>query len=243
MALPDFYILGEMKCGSTSLWNYLRKHPQIVGGIKGVFGGKEVNHLNRANFNIKEYKKQFPQAKKGTVIVEGSVRYFVRSSVINRMKQYNSNAKFVLILRDPVDRTYSHYNHKALRNPEKTMNFERMIKKEIEYLKKNNFTKSNYADGIIWHSLYYIHLKRWLEEFNVEQFLVLKTKDLDRDPQGICSRIFKFVGVKDFPIHLFIRYLAGDYADRKLKPNTRKYLENFFSSWNDKFYKLTGINI
>ena len=135
--LPDFVIIGAMKSGTTSLYNFVIKHPTIAPAF-----AKELHYFSiwykfgelwyRSNFptNLSRhyfYKKTNQKLLSG----EASPTYLFYPTVPSRMKEILPDVKLIVILRNPVDRAYSHYHHMLRRNNE-SLSFEKAIESEKE---------------------------------------------------------------------------------------------------------------
>jgi len=115
-SLPDFYIIGAAKCGTTSLYQYLIRHPSVNPGI-----GKEIHYFEelyyrgenwyRACFPF-EFQKFFSKLTHNEIMMSGdsTPRYIDHPLVPNRINKLTPNAKFIVMLRNPIDRAFSHYN-------------------------------------------------------------------------------------------------------------------------------------
>ena len=113
---PDFYIIGFAKCGTTSLFEYLISHPNIHPPK-----GKEIDFFDRLySRGINWYKVGFPFTiqkfiekvffRKKFLTGEATPRYIEHPHAINRIKQTTPNAKFIILLRNPIDRAFSQHN-------------------------------------------------------------------------------------------------------------------------------------
>jgi len=116
MALPTFFIIGAPKAGTTSLHNYLCEHPEIqMSAVKEPnFFAPHLDPINepRRVGSLDQYEQLFDPA----VAVRGEAstpysEYPLRQGVPERIHEQVPEAKFVYMVRDPVERTISHYNH------------------------------------------------------------------------------------------------------------------------------------
>ena len=107
MTKPNFLIIGAQRCGTTSLYNYLIQHPQIVPSSK-----KEV-HFFDLNFHLGQswYEKHFPEVSDNILTGEASPYYIFHPLCPKRIFDYDPSVKLIVILRNPIDRAYSHYRH------------------------------------------------------------------------------------------------------------------------------------
>ena len=107
--LPHFVILGAYKSGTSSLFWYLVDHPLIFAPIK-----KELNYFSYfSNYSLEWYLSQFPRLPTASKFISGeaSPSYFINPTVPKLVKQLMPSTKLICLLRNPIDRAYSHYQH------------------------------------------------------------------------------------------------------------------------------------
>jgi hypothetical protein len=123
LVLPDFLILGAMRSGTTSLYHYLKQHPEIfMPSLKEPhffsYFGKPVSplpsYIRSAPWNLEDYLTLFESAMNGQLIGEASVSYlyYYRETIENIKRVYRDNysqLKCIAILRNPVERAWSLY--------------------------------------------------------------------------------------------------------------------------------------
>jgi hypothetical protein len=105
--LPNFLIVGAMKSGTTSLARYLGAHPQAY-----VAPEKEINFFERGyvwNRGVDWYASRFEGAGDALAVGEASPSYMYWPTAIERMASVVPDARLIALLRDPVERAYSHY--------------------------------------------------------------------------------------------------------------------------------------
>jgi len=248
---PDFIIIGSGKCGTTSLYNYLIQHPNIY---PAKF--KELNYFVRRW--TKWYRPNFPTIflkyyvnklrKQPFITGESSPFYLLNPLVAKQVKKKISNVKIIILLRNPVDRTFSQYNQWQKTKLE-SLSFEDAIKSEKiktkeewenytddKSLDSRNHVRYSYLEG----GLYYDQIKVWLDVFPKEQFLIIKAEEFFSQPSKILPQVFDFLGVKHYEIDVLKKYNIGHYET--MNPMTNKFLKNFFKPHNEKLYKLLGRN-
>jgi Sulfotransferase domain len=181
--LPDFIIIGAMKCGTTSLYKHLGKHPEI-----GVSKDKETDFfLADSNFarGVDWYSDQFAGAAAGArVIGEASPNYTKCTEfpgVAERIFRVLPGVKLIYMVRDPVDRFVSQYLHHANAG-EITLDPQRIL---------HSAAGAHYLNC----SRYYRQASEYLRFFPREQMLFLCLDELNRDPQALLRRTFAFLGV------------------------------------------------
>ena len=135
--LPDFVIIGAQKSGTTSLYNFIIKHPTIAPASQ-----RELHYFSgQYRFGEQWYRSNFPtnlsrryfykKTKQKLLSGEASPTYMFHPIASDRMKNILPDIKLIAILRNPVDRAYSQYHHNIRRNNE-TLPFEKAIELEEE---------------------------------------------------------------------------------------------------------------
>ena len=179
--LPDFVIIGAMKCGTVSLHHYLSLHPQIfMPPIDELHFFVEENNWNRG---LGWYESHFPETNQ----VNGErstsyTKYPVFSGVAERMYQVIPEAKLIYSVRDPIDRIVSQYIHSYAKRYE-----------------NRGFDKSvldNYPDNqYIYLSKYYMQIEQYLQYYPRSNLLVLSLRELNSNPERTLESVFKFLNI------------------------------------------------
>ena len=126
--LPDFVIIGAQKSGTTSLDEFVYQHPAILPAAKGVHCYFALHYKKGEDW----YRLRFPiRASQKFLSGEGSPIYLFYPWVPGRMKKLLPDVKLIVILRNPVDRAYSHYHH-TKRKKRETLSFEEATNSEEE---------------------------------------------------------------------------------------------------------------
>lgn len=191
----DFFIIGAQKSGTTSVYQYLLNHPHICFSI-----AKELHFFVEEIFYKKgeDYLRNFFPADCDKYKLRGAsyVHMLSNEECPERVFNYNPESKFIVILRDPVERAYSSY-HYALQNSwEKSKNsFIKTLELEPERMKGTFTEKHDLA--YFNNSMYYKHLRNWTRFFPKENFLLLKFDELQDDPENFIKKILKFLDVED----------------------------------------------
>jgi len=244
-ALPDFIIIGVQKGGTSSLFDYLKQHPNIK---TSVF--KEVHYYDfQYKKGVKWYRSFFPFYKKDKSILygEASPYYFFHPLVPERIYKDNPNIKLILLLRDPIDRAYSHYQMERRKGREKLKSFEEAISKETERLEggyativseKKSYDYSHQVYSYLARGCYDEQIKRWLKYFKREQLFVIKSEDFFESPYQYLERIYQFLDIPViFPQKVQIKN-RGTY--NPVNSDTIKHLRNYYEPHNKKLSQLLG---
>ncbi len=194
MTLPDFLVIGAMRSGTTWLDGVLRSHPDIYLPERR----KEVNFFYRYyDRGIDWYQKFFPssvQASQYSRIGEVTPAYLYSTEAPIRIKEYIPHCQFIVILRNPADRAYSHYGLK-LKNSAEPRSFQEVLCQEQE---------------LFFRGLYGQHIKNYLQHFSLEKFLILLYEDVIKNPEYALSKISDFLSVKP---NLFARSMINKRAN------------------------------
>ena len=181
----NLLIIGAQKAGTTSLYYYLKQHPSIY--FSEV---KEVNYFAIDEFykrGVKYYHSFFPNHKNQKIIASAYVHMLPDPKCPERVKEYNPDMKFIVMLRDPMKRAISAYKYAIQNNWEKEeISFTKAFDLESERLKSD---KPNYDNMYFYNGLYYHHLSNWMKHFPKENFIILKDTDLKHNPEQVLSSI------------------------------------------------------
>lgn len=254
--LPNFYIIGVVKGGTTSLYNYLIEHPSIqpsVGKEIDYFGEYYSRGINwyRCAFPFKSHKFFVTKIlKKKFLTGEATPRYFEHPGVPEKIKKVTPNAKFILLLRNPIDRAYSHYNMNVTRGDE-TLSFSDAIDMEQERTSKgfkkmlndeNYFTWNYYLHAYLNHGIYIEKLKHWMDIFPRANFFILKSEDFSNDIPKYYNKVLNFLGLSSLNLKHYKMYKKRHYDEPKMDPELRKNLGEFFKPHNEQLYKFLGVD-
>jgi hypothetical protein len=251
--LPDFIIIGVQKCGTTSLYNYLTQHPEIESAISKQphyfdinFGKKIIWYKSHFPLYIKKvfYKKIL---KKQFITGEASTDYINHPLVSKRIKESLPNVKIIIILRNPVKRTCSHYQMNKKTNDEKLpilsalkKDLEQRPKKEKEVKEKGIFFSEYFKKfEYLGRGEYVRQIEEWEKLFPKNQILILKLEDLENKPQDSLNEIFRFLNVKNHKFKKFNKQNVGKYD--KIEPKVETFLEDYFKPYNKILFEKYGI--
>jgi hypothetical protein len=255
--LPDFLILGPGACGTTSMLElYLRSHKDILPSkINEItyFNNKHKNSVNwyRLFFPSIFTKKFRKLLGKKTLTGEASGNYILNPNSPKRIRQLIPNVKFIVMLRNPVDRTLSHYKRR-IRNKKETRSLDEVIKFELnnfekefnDYIKNENNVSLYPATSYLSRSKYSQQLENWFKYFPKNQFLFINSNDYFKNPLTEYNRILDFL---DLPPHYpdikGKRGISPDglYDKIIIEPKIVKFLNDYFLSWNEKLFNLLNV--
>lgn len=211
MKIKNFaLIIGAMKCGTTSIFNYLSEHPEV-----SACKNKEYNFFACSeNFPTKiefyqslwdwnqEHHKIALQAPTNHTRITHPSHVNAAKNIAMFQKETNTNFKFIYAMRNPIDRIESHYNH-ILAGCE-------MTQKELS---------SEVRQEAIDTSKYAMQLAEFSQRFNQESFLLLNFDELKYNPQNILKKICQFLEIDD-------NYQFNSLSKIYNQTKTRKIISN-----------------
>lgn len=188
--LPTFIIAGAMRSGTTSLNGYLREHPDVA-----VSQPKEVHFFDH-NFDrgIDWYLEHFGAVRGEMAVGEATPDYLYHPAAMERIAATIPDVKLLVLLRNPVERAYSHYWHNRSRGRE-TLEFSRAVAAEPERISTDERSRAffSYVD----RGRYREQIDRVYDWFPRDRILIQTFEDLSHRPDAVYARSCRFIGVDD----------------------------------------------
>jgi len=198
--MVNTFLIGVQKAGTTSLYDWIAQHPDVEGHI----GLKDIPVFVDPNFKYNEdwLNKQYSGSTK--INIHGSVQYFFYPEIfITNIKQYiEAGAKFILVLRNPIDRALSGYSYAiksnilSLRNQDKENRFD--LEKEKQIL--NSQSASFYEKGMltpIHHGFYANSLKYIMKNIPETQLSIHIYEEFFIDELKSIHLVYQFLNIDD----------------------------------------------
>lgn len=178
---PNAIAIGAGKAGSTSLHNYLNEHPHIFGSKE-----KELMYFtSRFDRGVEWYKSNFPVQDGVKIYFETTPQYTFRDEIAGvpeRIFEFDPDMKLMYIVREPLSRIVSHFNHWNRTQPHKYKDLERSLATPAH--------RKKFVD----RTLYFHQLKAYLDVFPKEQIKVIFLEDFKVDFGGTLNTIYDFLG-------------------------------------------------
>ena len=243
--LPDFFVIGAGRTGTTSLYHYLDQHPSLSKSAYDELGFFDVNfHLG-----LNWYRSLFPsvltkfriKSKTGFFMTYDVTPAYVRRPwIVKRIKKLFPKSKLIIVLRNPVDRTYSHYY--LSKKFGETRTFEEVIEEDMNDILKWNidFKDDNYFATKVEKSklargFYVEQLPIWFKQFSKNQILIISSEDLASKTNETMNNIFRFLDLPEYEIPNTEKVNVSKKS--KMNTATRKILIDFFKSYNEQLYQ------
>jgi hypothetical protein len=247
-AWPDFVVIGAQKGGTTSLYDLLTQHPLVERAAS-----KELHFFDLLfDEGVEWYRSCFPipgwKDGRRTITGEGTPYYLFHPHAAKRMAQVIPQARLIALLRNPVDRAYSHYQMMVRRGFE-SLGFEQSVEAEAARLRsaKESMLEDEYHASLehqrfsyLSRGIYVDQLIRWARFFSREQMLVLKSEDLFERPRDTFRLVYDFFDLPHWePQTWEVRKKGGKYK-QEMDPATRHRLEEYFEPHNKRLYEYLG---
>jgi hypothetical protein len=262
--LPGFIIIGAQRAGTTSLFYYLRRHPDVhrpSSGDGSIFWPKELHFFDeRYDRGLDWYRTFFPLAidrriarARGRDLVAGEATpyYLFHPLVPERVAASLPDVRLIALLRDPIERAYSHYQLMVRTGREK-LSFEDALAAEEKRLAREDViggegVRTKYGAlshqqhrhrAYITRGLYADQLERWYAHFPRERLMVIRAEDFLSQPREIFADVLRFLGLRDWQPTGFTARNRGSYAP--IEPEVRAELEERLAEPNARLATLLG---
>jgi hypothetical protein len=291
-------LVGGMKCGSTSFARYLSAHPQVR-----IQGPKEPNYWSWRRYPARYqdfFVNDLPLTRPGPgqqIGGEFSTSSLIHPLVPRRVRANLPDLRIFVLLRNPVDRAYSHFMMSKMAGGEKECPFEEIVRREMDeipellaahergflstdgdskhcystidgtpicvarhergwpkrILRSDPDLRDYYFQSYVFRSLYHDQLHRWLRLFPRRQLMIIPSERFFENEAATMSEAADFLGLEAFEFRsapqLQRRWDAGaanaagmPQAYLAMAGSTRRLLADFFESYNQQLYSLTGEN-
>ena len=200
---PNFIVVGAMKAATTSLYTYLKQHPEIfMTKVKEPMFFNNFKQENKYKISgkkskkpttLKEYLAMFDDVKNEKAIGEASPAYIYNPQAPQLIKEHLSNVKIIAILRQPTDRAYSNYLHTKRADREDAATFQEAIELENKRIKDNWSPLYHYIEK----GYYSVQLKRYFDLFSEKNIKIYLFEDVVKNTKETLKDIFKFLEVDE----------------------------------------------
>jgi hypothetical protein len=258
--LPDSLIIGAQRCGTSSLYKLLGRHPDVVPSLR-----KEVEFFSvRYGEGINWYRAHFPlnaglavSARlrgRRPITFEATPDYLLDPRAAERAAAHLPEARIIILVRDPIDRAFSQYRHNR-RLGHEPLGFEDALAAEPERLEgeiermlddptyqARRFRRYSY----VTRGLYADQLDRWQKWFARHRILVLRSEEFFEAPAQTYSLVISFLGLapfvpKRFPNYSYLSPVTD--GDANLSPMIRDRLAATFAPHNQRLEAMLGFDL
>ena len=255
---PDFLITGTKRGGTTSLFNYLLMHPGVMGLYPESRGKKSTDFFfadtphslawYRSHFHTEERRAR-AERRLGYRPVggEASPYYVWDPRIADRVRAAFPDVRTVLLLRDPVERAWSHYQERRQNGVEPLGFAEALaaepsrLEGELDAMAKDPTYHSTAHDWYAYRSrgIYLPQVRNWLRSFPAEQLLVLRSEDMYADPQAVVDQVTDFLGLGRHRLPTTRTFNASHHKSSVPEP-VRSELAAFYAPHNAALEEFLG---
>jgi sulfotransferase family protein len=256
--LPDFLVIGTKRGGTTSLWNYLIQHP-LVPRLFPAWNTK-TSHYFEENWGRGEawYRSHFPTGRQRAALHrkhgappkagEAAPLYMYHPLVAGRVRELMPQARIIVLLRDPVERAFSHWKERRTEGKE-PLEFPAALAAEDERTageREKLIADPLYvSEAFDWYGYrargrYLEHLEPWLDRFDRAQLLFVPSETLYRQPARTYAEIIDFIGL---PPHELPAYdVFNDRPSKGMDDAVRAELTAYYRPHNAALSERLGIS-
>lgn len=252
---PDFLIIGAMKAGTTSLYDILAQHPRVLPALR-----KEVHFFDladrfdrglgfyRAFFETRQSRARLlAELGKPILTGEASPYYLYHPLAPQRVAQQLGRPRCIALLREPIARAWSHFQH-AKRYRWESRLFREAVAAQLrdpERLERELLADPT-RDHTAHQLLSYVHrgqyaeqLERWFAAVGRDNVLVLNAERFYRDTDAQVARVLDFLGLPPAKLALPKPSNAGGYKS-DMRDDVRQKLLEYYAPHNERLFELLG---
>ncbi|MGH7508112.1 MAG: sulfotransferase domain-containing protein [bacterium] len=244
--LPSALIIGAQRSGTTSLFKYLEQHPTVLRPL-----GKESHYFDlHYGRGVRWYRGRFPfdyRLRSGTMTLDASPYYLLHPLAPERAAQLLPGVKLLAVLRNPVERAFSHYQHEVRKGRE-ALSFADAIDREAERLageeerlrsEPGYYSFNHHCYSYTLRGRYVDQLRRWVEHFPRERLMIVQSERMFREPAVVTAAVHQFLGLRPHLLKGYKAFYQGNY-ERGIPPGLRSRLVDYFEPYNRELYRWLG---
>ncbi|MFI5491406.1 sulfotransferase family protein [Actinoplanes sp. NPDC051859] len=246
--LPDFLVIGTKRGGTTSLWRYLIQHP-LVPRLFPAWNTK-TSHYFEENWLRGEawYRSHFPTRRQRAALErkhggpskvgEAAPLYMFHPMVAGRVADLMPRARMIVLLRDPVERAYSHWKERRGEGVE-PLDFAAALAAEDSRTAGERerllADPDAFSEPYDWYSYrargrYLEHLEPWLERFDASQLCIVGSETLYRKPAETYAQILDFLGLPPYELPAYDVF--NDRPSQGMDDAVRAELSAYYRPYN-----------
>jgi tetratricopeptide (TPR) repeat protein len=253
---PEFLIIGFMKCGTTSLYDYLIQHPKIASAVK-----KEINYFSEYfDMGSEWYSAHFPNfTEKNLLTGEATPIYINHVDIASKISRMMPSIKLIVIIRNPVERVISSF-YQTKHSGFTAQNVELAIQTSLDYIENEIKTKGleslpfdlskvkwegldngEYNHIHILQSIYVFYLKKWIKVFQKNQLFLIKAEDLGIHTISTVNSVYRFLDIHSFEPMNLTKLNVRKYSP--ISKNLYNRLTKFFTPFNTELEELFNLDL
>lgn len=245
---PSFIIVGVQRGGTSSLYNYLIQHPLICHPLKKEIHYFDLNYKKGSKWYLANFNKKYTNSK--MISGEATPYYMFHPLAIKRIKKDFPDIKIIIVLRNPMERTISHYKHEVRLKREKrsikdvvlNYKFERDIitNEEKKIIDGKNYN-SYYHQRISYlsRSIYFNQVQKIFNLFGKEKTFIIQSEELFNKPKETYDKVILYLNLPKYTPDNFKVFNASN-LNIKITDEIRSNLDSYFKQYNEKLEQLVS---
>ena len=248
---PSAIVIGVQKSGTRELMDFMHLHPHIQIYHKEIY---EMDYFDKQyGKGIRWLTEQMPCSFSNQITIMKNAAYFYENvvDVPDRIKKFNASIKLILMVREPIARTYSAYTFFKAMGQWYQEPFDEVI---------INAIKNNTQNDLLNASIYDESMERWLKFFNLSQILIIEHNEFKQNPVSVLVTVEEFLGLGHYITSDMFVYNAvtgfqcirsttagmscyGSNRGRLQDPISREIrskLTDYFKPKNERFFRMIG---
>ena len=202
MKKPNLFLIGAAKCGTTSLYHYLKQHPDLFfpEHKEPHYFSKDLEWRYQGTVyrSLEEYLTIFEPAQNEKWVGEASVWHLYSKVAAQGICDFNPHAKILCLLRNPVDMMHSMYRFGVRRGHENAVSFRKAIELEPQRTDWSRVPRTLFLLSAVWYNQianFGEQIERYTKLFPRENIKFLLTEDLSRAPEKVVNDVLDFLGI------------------------------------------------
>lgn len=199
--LPDFFIVGAPKCGTTAMYEYLRQHPQVFMPYhkEPLFFGTDLHH-RYGRLTPGEYAALFQPARADQRVGEASAWYLYSTTAAREIREASPEAQIVVMIRNPVDVMYAQHSQLLFNQQEEIEDFGAALEAEEDRVAGRRLPSGPVRPENLFYrrmARFSGQLERYFDVFGRDRVHIIVFDDLVADTPGVYRELLRFLGVDD----------------------------------------------
>ncbi len=200
MRKVDFFIVGAPKCGTTAMYSYLRSHPSVFFPERKEphYFGTDLDFHGEPRITQEAYLDLFTAARPDQKLGDASVFYLMSENAAKEIRDYNPNARIVVMLRNPVDVMHSFHSQRLYNGTEEIESFaEALAAQSDRRMGMRLPARIGLRQGLFYHDLvdFATQVQRYLDSFGHESVKIVLYEDFVRDLPSIYKDLCAFLDI------------------------------------------------
>lgn len=198
---PDTFIVGAPKCATTSMYYYLKQHPDVFMSVpkEPLYFGSDLSSHRIKTRNFEEYRSFFEGADDAERVGEASPWYLYSTRAAREIHDFNPEARIVILLRHPVDAMHALHSQNLYSGNETVEDFRKALRLEDRRKRGREIPVStHFPDALFYREVYRYppQVRRYLEVFDRERVKILLLDDLKHDARACYRELLDFLGLR-----------------------------------------------